>query len=301
MSLRLVPVAALLIVALFWSQEATAQGRGRPKAPKPSTPTASSATSPPTAPSSAVVPAAGAVSPATSFRQFGSWLDDASAATKGEGRTGIGIGYWRLNSVSQWNVPMLDIGYAFTERIQASASVPFYRGSYEGGTVRGLDDIYLSGKVTLIDPSLTLAEFGLAVSPVVEVLSPGSGEGRIHYAVPVSAELRREPFRIFGSGGYFSRGSVFTAGAVEWSAVTGYLVTASITRSYSTRADATLDSLGISRQRADLTGSIAYPLGRTAAAYVSVGRSLTSVDEGGSAFSLAGGISFRFTATKATP
>ena len=247
------------------------------------------------------MPAAGAVSPASSFRQFGSWLDDASAATKGEGRTGIGVGYWRLNSGSQWNVPMVDVGYAFTDRIQASANVPFYRASYEGSTARGLDDMYLSGKVTLIDPSLTLAEFGLAVSPVVEVLSPGSSEGRVHYAVPVSIELRRQPFRVFGSGGYFSRGSVFTAGAVEWSAPAGYLVTVSVTRSYSTGADAMLDGLDVSRQRADLTGSVAYSLGPVAAAYVSVGRSLMSADEGGTAFSLAGGLSFRFAATKGTP
>ena len=304
MNSRLLPFGALLIVVLV-SSEAAAQGRGRPKAPKtpkPTTPTATSAISTSSAPlTSAAMSAAGAVSPATSFRQFGSWLDDASAATRGEGRTGIGVGYWRLNGGSQWNVPMLDVGYAFTDRIQASANVPFYRASYEGGTARGLDDMYLSGKMTLIDPSLTLSEFGLAVSPVVEVLSPGSSEGRAHYAVPVSVELRRQPFRVFGTGGYFSRGSVFTAGAVEWSAAAGYLVTVSVTRSYSTRSDTTLDALDVSRQRADLTGSVSYPLGQTAAAYVSVGRSLMAVGEGGTSFSLAGGISFRFAATKGTP
>ena len=302
MNSRLLPFGALLIVVLV-SSEAAAQGRGRPKAPKtpkPTTPTATSAISTSSAPLTSAAMSA-AVSPATPFRQFGSWLDDASAATRGEGRTGIGVGYWRLNSGSQWNVPMLDVGYAFTDRIQASANVPFYRASYEGGTARGLDDMYLSGKMTLIDPSLTLSEFGLAVSPVVEVLSPGSSEGRVHYAVPVNVELRRQPFRVFGTGGYFSRGSVFTAGAVEWSAAAGYLVTVSVSRSYSTRSDATLDALDVSRQRADLTGSVSYPLGQTAAAYVSVGRSLMTVGEGATSFSLAGGISFRFAATKGTP
>ena len=159
--------------------------------------------------------------------------------------------------------------------------------------------MYVSGKLTLIDPSLTLSEFGLAVSPVIEVLSPGGSDGRIHYAVPASIELRRQPFRVFGSGGYFSRGSVFAAGAVEWSAPAGYLMTVSVSRSISIAADATLDAVGVSRQRADVTGSVAYPLGQATAAYVSVGRSLTSVAQGGTAFSLAGGISFRFTATHA--
>jgi hypothetical protein len=241
------------------------------------------------------------MSPVVSFRQFGSWLDDASAAARGEGRTGIGVGYWRVNGGSQVNVPMLDVGYGFTDRIGASASVPFYRATYDGGTARGLDDMYLAGKVTLIDPSLTVSEFGVAVSPVVEILSPGSVGRRMHYALPVSMELRRQPFRVFGSAGYFSRGSVFTGGAVEWSAPAGYVVTGAVTQSHSTVADATLDALGVSRQRADVTGSFGYPLGQLAAAYVSVGRSLTSIEEGGTKFSLAGGVSFRFSTPRATP
>jgi hypothetical protein len=305
MSSRLLPFGALVVVALFaCSQEAAAQGRGRPKAPKaPKAPAPAAATvSTPsltalTSATSTTTP----VSPAVSFRQFGSWLDDASAAIAHEGRTGMGIGYWRMDGGSQVNMPMLDIGYAFTDRIQASASVPFYYSRYAGSSARGLDDIYLAGKMTLIDPALTVSEFGLAVSPVVEVLGPGSADGRIHYAAPVSVELRRQPFRVFGSAGYFSRGSVFTGGAMEWTAANGAAVTGAVTQSYSTRADTTLDTLGISRQRVDVTGSIAYPLGQVAAAYVSVGRSLNGLDEGGTAFSLAGGISLRFSTATAKP
>jgi hypothetical protein len=171
------------------------------------------------------------------------------------------------------NVPMLDVGYGVTDRISASASVPFYRTSYDGSVLRGLDDMYLAGKLTLVDPALTVSEFGVAVSPIVEVLSPGSAGGRVHYALPVSVELRRQPFRVFGSAGYFSRGSMFAGAALEWSAPSGYVV----------------------------TGALTHPLGQVAAAYVSVGRSLTSIDEGGTAFSLAGGVSFRFTTPRATP
>jgi hypothetical protein len=123
----------------------------------------------------------------------------------------------------------------------------------------------------------------------------------VHYALPVSVEVRRHPFRVFGSTGYFSRGSIFAGGALEWSAPSGYVVTGAVTQSYSTGVDVTLDSLGVSRKRADVTGSIGYPLGQFAAGYVSVGRTLTSIDEGGTAFSLAGGVTFRFTTPHATP
>ena len=86
-----------------------------------------------------------------------SWrrLDDASAGIGGQGHTGIGVGYWRMAGGSQTNVPMLDVGYAFTDRIQAGATVPFYRTSYGGTIERGLDDVYLTAKTTLIDPALT--------------------------------------------------------------------------------------------------------------------------------------------------
>lgn len=301
-----------LLVALCCADDAAAQGRGRPKAPRaPKAPVttapaaAGTTSSPATSPTSVTTPAsaglAPAAPPAASFRQFGSWLDDASGAAAGEGRTGIGVGYWRVSGGSQLNVPMVDVGYAFTDRLQAGVSVPFYHASYAGTTARGLDDIYLSGKMTVIDPSLTVSEVGLAVSPVLEVLSTGGSGGRLHYALPVSLELRRQPFRMFGSAGYFSRGSVFTAGAVEWSSAAGYMLTGAVTHAYSTSEDAALDGLGVSRRRADVTGSVACPLGRWAAAYVSVGRTLTRMDEGGTALSLTGGVSFRFTRAQATP
>ena len=297
----LLPLYATLIVALVaCSEDAAAQGRGRPKGPKapaPADTTTPLAPAPDTTDPAALAPAPAAAS----FRQFGSWLDDASAPTRGEGRTGIGLGYWRVNGGSQTNVPMLDVGYGFTDRIQASASVPFYRASYDGGTARGLDDVYLSAKMTLVDPTLTLSEFGLAVSPVVEVLGAAGDEGRVHFALPVSMELRRRAFRVYGSAGYFTRGSVFTGGALEIGMPSGMVVTGAVTQSYSTKGDATLDSLGVSRQRVDATVGVAYPMAGIAAAYVSAGRTLTSIEEGGTTLSLAGGVSFRFSTPRAIP
>jgi hypothetical protein len=49
-----------------------------------------------------------------------------------------------------------------------------------------------------------------------------------------------------------------------------------LTQSYSVKADPTLDALGVSARRADVSGSVAYPFGQVAVGYVSVGRSLTS-------------------------
>ena len=76
--------------------------------------------------------------PISTYRQFGAWLDDASAAGPGEGYTSIGVGHWRMLGSTQTNLPMLGIGVGVTDRMQVGASVPFYRASYEGGSASGM-------------------------------------------------------------------------------------------------------------------------------------------------------------------
>jgi hypothetical protein len=275
--------ATFIVAAVVVPTPAAAQGKGRPKG-RPTT------QQDPAAPS-----------PTISFRQFGSWLDDASAATPGEARTGFGIGYWRMEGGSQVDAPMVDLGYGLTNRIQVSASVPFYRTTFAGTTSRGLDDMYLSGKYTAIDPASNDQQFGLAVSPVLEVLSSGAPDGRLHFAVPVSFELRRQPYRVYGSAGYFTRGSIFTGAAIEWGLPSGMVVTGALTQSYSTKDDPVSDALGVGRQRMDVNAGLGYPLGTMAVSYVSIGRSLTSLAEGGTSLSVAGGVAFRFASASATP
>ena len=195
---------------------------------------------------------------------------------------------------------MLGAGWGFTDRLQVSASVPFYHTNNAGTTASGVDDIYLGAKYTIIDPTLTLSEFGLAVNPVVEVLSAGNPDGRLHFALPVSVELRRQPFRMYGSAGYFTRGSVFAGGALEWTS-SRLILTGSLTQSYSVKEDLVLDSLGVGRQHVDVAGSVAVPMTSRTAAFMSVGRSLSPVEEGGTRLALSGGLSVRFSAPAATP
>ena len=167
------------------------------------------------------------------------WLDDATTRAEGGGSVGLGIGYWRGAGASLVDIPMLDGSYAVTDRFQFGDTVPFYRSENGGATSRGVDDMYLSGKIVLIDPALKDARFGIAVIPVLEVLSPGFFDDRVHWALPVSAEFRASPVRVYGSTGYFSRGAVFGAGAVEWTSPEGTSLTFSLTRSIPTAEDTT--------------------------------------------------------------
>jgi hypothetical protein len=306
-------VAVVVGLGLAAPARVNAQGNGRPKNPKttnpapspspaPSPATDSSATASTTtaAPSTVSAPVDG-FAVASTYRQFGSWLEDASAPAPGEGYTTIGIGYWRMSGMSQTNVPMLGAGVGVTDRLGVSASVPFYRTNVAGTTARGMDDVYLGASYNILDPALTLSEVGLSVGTVMEVLSGDSPDGRVHFAIPVSVELRRQPFRVYGSAGYFTRGAVFAGGAVEWAATQKWIVSGSLTQSRSIKSDVTLDSLAVSPQRADVMASVARPMSANATTYVSVGRSLSSLEEGGTSLALSGGVSIRFSAARATP
>jgi hypothetical protein len=283
-----IPLAAagvlIATIALALPLPAYAQGNGRPKAPKTTTAT----------------PASTPTSVATTVRypQFGAWLDDASAPSRGAGAVSVGVGYWRLAGMTQTNVPMLGGGIGLTDRLQVSASMPFYRLTAPTWSASGLDDSYLSAKYTLLDPALTVSEIGVAISPVVEILGADAVDGRVHFAIPVSVEWRRLPFRVYGSAGYFTRGASFGGGTAEWTAPNGIAVSASLVFSYSMRTpDPALVTLG--RQHADASVGAALPLGRSAVAYGNVGRSLTSIDAGGASLAITGGIAIRFAAPPA--
>src|SRR3954465_889816 len=279
--MRLLPLACgvfLTAVALAVPQVAHAQGNGRPKTGRPSTDTPGVT--------------AAAATPLTTYPQFGAWLDDASALGKGDGAVSIGAGFWRLDGMTQSNIPMLGGGIGITDRMQVSASVPFYRVSAPTFSSQGLDDVYLSAKYTLLDPTLTVSEVGLAISPVVEVLSADAVDGRVHFALPVSVELRRMPFRVYGSAGYFTRGAMFGGGAVEWTGASGVSVTGAIMQSYSMKSS-TVTTSAAERSHADFSFGVAAPVARAMSVYGSVGRSLTSIESGGASLAVTGGLSFR--------
>ena len=292
-ALRLLAVG---LAAVFLVPDvAAAQGRGNGRANQPAIPvrgvTSNVATS---------APAGASELSAAPIPQFGSWLDDASTPAKGTGYTGIGVGYWRglgdSSGVAQVDVPVLGFTYGMTNRVQVSATVPFYRATYQGITARGVDDVYLSGKVAAIDPAVT-GRFGLAVGGVVEVLSVGrADQSRVQWALPVSVEFRADPVRVYGSTGYFSRGAVFAAGAIEWTASTGTSVTTSLAQSISTAS--TPVSVSPRNDLREISVFVAHPLSDRLRAYAGVGRTFASGAAGADAMTLSGGISVSFSAAQ---
>jgi hypothetical protein len=280
----LVAVVGLLTLASV----AEAQGRGRPKRP-PLTTAADT--------NGAQQVQTGTVSSAAPlFHQFGAWLDDATGSARGVGRVAIGAGYWRARDGTFLDVPIFDGSYPLTDRLQLAATVTLYRSSYSGLSHSGLDDVYVSGKITMFDASNTASGGGLAVTPLLEILSAGYAGDRLHWALPVSVEWRRAPVRFYGSAGYFSRGAVFGGGAVDWATPAGTVLTVAVTQSF-----ATLKERNSRAAQADMSVGLAQWLTDAVAAYVSIGRSLASPAGQETTFAVTGGVAFTKLPSRSEP
>ena len=193
----------------------TAPGQTKDKSSKggssggPSRASQSGLASPVTATASTSVPAASA----NAVAYYGSWLDDASLVEPGDVWVGLATGYWRGASSRQIDAPVVSTAVGITPRVQAGGSASFYHfRDAEGISENGLGSFSVYGKFLLADPLRAPNAIGVALTPLLE-LSPGS-DAPVGWALPVNLEARRGDVRLYGSAGYFSRGSVFgTIGA----------------------------------------------------------------------------------------
>jgi hypothetical protein len=233
-----------------------------------------------------------AAASAPSTMQFGSWLDDASAQQPGEAWTALSLGYFRAAGNEQTGFPMFDASLGVRRRVALGVTVPYYRISLPDGTgASGLGDVYLSGKFVLVDPGASRYGFGIAVSPVLEVLADPEPDGnRYSLGVPFSFELRADGYRVFGSTGFFSRGVFFGSGALEIPLTDRTVLTGALTTSRSLDISLEEELLAVSRNRTDVTGVVAYFLTPSVAPFGGIGRTLGSTPFGTSIM-LVGGIS----------
>jgi hypothetical protein len=289
-------VVATVIVAggaLMWASSVSAQGNGKGLAKglsKGRGPTAATAAP---SPDAAGVPLYG-------IRQFGSWLDDATVTEPGSGWAAVSLGFVRSAGGRQTDFPVADVGLGLAPRVQVGMTLPYYRLTLtDGSQAAGLGDVYLNAKIGLVDPSKTTSGLGLAVIPMVEVLNtadPVSG-GRFHLALPVAVEWRQPRYRVYGSSGWFSRGSFFGSGAVEAPLSERVIVTGILSYTRALNDDPNADALGLSKARTDLTGGAAFIATSSIALYGSVGRTISAQDANAASIMLSGGVSVSFART----
>jgi hypothetical protein len=291
--------AATLGAWLCFAAPAVAQGKGHGNAFGHAKTTASAAP--------AAVTTAGASAPGgvpsgelSGVRNFASWLDDASIVKPGSGVMSFAAGYWRLAGFSELDVPSFDVGVGLARRVQVGASVPVYHASATGSPVaRGIGDMYLNAKVQLREPAAGAGgRIGVALVPLVQILSaePALGESRVSWGLPVAIEVQRSGWRIYGSTGYFSRGSLFASAAVELPLAERAWITGTLTQSHSTRADAGADALGLPSNRTDISGGVTWAAANRVALFGSLGRTLSRSHPTDTHLFVTGGVAVNFDA-----
>jgi hypothetical protein len=235
----------------------------------------------------------------TAVRHFGSWLDDASLLPEGQLALSFGFGYWKTPSYHEFDIPSVDGSLGVNDRVQFGASVPYFRANGPGGPlVHGVGDVYFTSKVQLRDPSTAGHPVGFAIAPIVEVLSypPEPGASRTSWALPLNMEWQRDGWRIYGSTGYFSRGSVSASSAIELAISDRAWLTGTLSQSRVVKDREALDAIGLSHSRTDASGGLAVALTPAWAVYGSLGRTLSHHEPDSAVMVVSGGVSWSLAA-----
>lgn len=229
------------------------------------------------------------------LQSFGTWLDNTDVLARGEAWVSLYSVYWRSMQLREIDVPAVDAVVGVAPRVQIGMSLPYYHITDQtaGSLFRGFGASYLSGKLALVQGR----RVGLSVSPTLEILSwaPDTGGRRFNALLPASVQTSIGRARIYGTTGYFSRGSVFGSGAVELPVSPTLALTANVTHSYSTATDPTSDALGLTRHRTDVGAGCYFIAAPGLVLFVSAGRTFAPIDESSTRATLAGGVAFSLT------
>jgi hypothetical protein len=275
------------VVFLAGPASVGAQGNGR--AGTPWTPpglakkAANNARNIPTPPIESPTPATGA-----RLQTFGFWLDTAYVNAPRETWMWVSTAYWRSPSLREIDAPAIGVNVGIAPRTQIGVSLPYYHLTDQFGfTSHGFGASYATLKLGVVQDH----RVNVSVSPTLEILSWDSPQvGRINAVLPVNLQTFIGSARLYGSTGYFTRGSMFGSGAAEWSPGSRLTLTSTFAHSYSVVSDPISDRLGVSRHRNDASGGIYLSLRPTVVFFASVGRTLSPVTETSGRLSLNGGL-----------
>ncbi len=241
----------------------------------------------------------------TSTITLASWLDDAETLAPGAVTVSLSVGRAEAPDGGETDLP-LDAAVGVSSRVQVSASLPYYWASYNDGyQSSGRGNTYVACKVKLVDPRGHTV--GLAVAPMLEILSDASvsdttlGLSRVNWALPVSVQAGSGRMRVFGTAGYFSRGAIFLAGALEHAVGERTTLTGALSYMYDTSRSDSSDLTGLGRTRLDATVSASVRLKPSLFAFGALGRTISSLDQNGAKLLANAGISYSFTPARPQP
>ena len=226
-------------------------------------------------------------------RSLGVWLDDATVMAQSEAWLTLSMHRWNSPTGSGLDAPVADVAGGVGRHTQLFISLPYSRITYtDTPTASELGTTYLGAKIALRDPQS--GSLGVSVTPTVEILSEsatiGTGFSRVNFVLPASLEWRHGATRIYGSGGYFTRGAVFAGGAVERSFADRWVVTGALSQAWSTDTQALNDEIGLASHRTDASASLSWITSQLMI-FGSAARTLSTLDADSTRYAFAAGVS----------
>ncbi len=304
--MRLVTILLTGVVSLTGPAPVSAQGIGHGQPPvdpgrrtnsSTTTTTQPSSTQPGT--SSTFLPTGSQTATGLRLQTFGSWLDTAGVSAPGEAWISVSSAYWRSPSLREVDAPAIGVTVGVARRTQIGVSVPYYHVTDRSGvTSRGFGASYVTTKFALIENP----RVALSTSPTVEILNWSSPEiGRVNFVLPISLKRSVGRTQIYGSTGYFTRGSVFGSGAAEWPITSKVTLAATVAHSYSVVSDPVSDALSIARHRTDANGGAYYASNAGVVFFTSIGRTFFPVDQTSGRLSVSGGVTMNVSGVVTRP
>lgn len=222
------------------------------------------------------------------LQTFGTWLDTAAVNTPGETWMWISTAYWRSQSLREIDAPSMGLSVGVAPRTQVGVTLPYYYLTDRfGSTWHGFGASYLTAKLAVTQNR----RVNLSTSPTVEVLSwTTPGIRRVNWVLPISVQTYARSAGFYGSTGYFSRGSVFGSGAMEWYATQRLTLSITAAHSYSVVSDPVSDTLGVARHRTDAGGGVYFAVRPAVVFFANAGRTVSPVTETSGRLSLTGGV-----------
>ena len=280
---RLVTFVLTGVVFLTGSAPVIAQGIGHGQPPLDPGRRSNSGSTTTTQPSSTQAGTSSTLLPAGSqtgtlrLQTFGSWLDTAGVSAPGEAWVSISSAYWRSPSLREVDAPAMGVTAGVARRTQIGVSLPYYHVTDQSGFAsQGFGASYVTTKFALSESP----RIGVSTSPTVEILNWSSPEiGRVNFVLPISLQTSVGTTQIYGSTGYFTRGSVFGTGAVEWPATSKLTLAVTMAHSYSVVSDPVSDALGVARHRTDASGGVYYAATPGVVVFTSIGRTFAPIDQ----------------------
>jgi hypothetical protein len=265
--------------ALAQGRSDSAPGQNKDKPAKSAKPAAKASQSGIASPVTATTSTSAASANAVAY--YGSWLDDASVVAPGDVWVGLATGYWRGDSNRQIDAPVMSAAVGISPRVQAGGSASFYHfRAADGISENGFGSFSVYGKFLIADPARAPNAIGVAVTPLLE-LSPGS-ESPVGWALPVNVEVQGGNARIYGSAGYFSRGSVFGTVGVDVPLTSRIYLNGTFGQAYA--RDGT--------HQTSLGGGASFGLTESSGLFIGLGHTLVPSEVGPGGVSIAGGMSF---------